>query len=667
MDLVDFKIDANFSNLNDSQMEYEEVPSVLSDSTLAAVDRILKQFFGFIAFLINLLLFVMFAIKKKRMASEILICVNALLEMLICAVVLIKTQLSEYLLSLSDSALCSFELFPYTFLTTMSFLLVITISVNRYVAVKKSWKYQTWFSVPIVTRWLIIMTVMVLVHSTPELFLCYELSDWLAQVYPDYWLISRVVIVGVCWISLYAVYKGISNYFAHSFLAPLYNPKILHSDDAKSEPNPAEPMEPRGENAVNNCSFLGKGNQRETANAKSKSRRPTVITLAAMSEHRKTRHVSGTNEGMAGPALFMETRITEPNNNAMCKAELSNQEYFSPVDVHTENGVVKTGSNDAELQNQTREPLLASSQNANNASHIQICSTCLCEYRVGYKRCICTFMSEKKMFSEGQRMGLHEQTPPLSNKENIFNADSNEKMTELNFDHDKTYAQRQVEHRPSDGASSSLSFDSSVPKISLELPPDSNSPDRKFRSPYLRSPDATPVFVHGEVVGSYDDISEMSNRNASENNESDERNETELPNGTAHNGKVSRVAIQRMKMKKALKRRKLKNQKHKVTFSLFMVCLLYLVIVLPQLVLQVVNYIFSKDFVSPSDLLQIYTISETIYMLNFIINPLLYFYCSSYLCKQLDAIRNCFVGIFRKKADVKPSASKILEKNCNEC
>ena len=624
MELLEVFIDSNESNTTST---YQDGPLFLP-STLIKIDKMLKQCLGVIAFLINFLLFVMFSVKKKRMASEVLICCNALLEMCICAVVLIKTAFSKILLEiLSQSMLCSFEFFPYTFLTTMSFLLVITISVNRYVAVKKSWKYQSWFSVRIVTRWLIIMTLLVLAHSLPELVICFGLSDWLNEMYPNYWLISRVILVLLCWMSLYAVYKGISNYFAHSFLAPLYNPMILHSDDNKSDPSPNAVISP--DSKRQNPTEKQDCSRKYTTNAMLAPLEPNARKCTGISMDGQKR--SSFSENLLKSDL-KQTKSHSPNeeNPKLSDAGLHRQMLSSKVEVHfCKEELYSIDTNKLELGISKRTYSVSGLPSLHLSGAIDEKFSCACDSYA--KQCNCTGTFRTQITTCIQELVA-------------------EDVKETAVDSAIEYS-RDIEHRISECSVGSCEMNAQKDYLDVNV----GAAHPRLSLDSTRS--TLTSFYPSENSG--DDISMASNRNSADSKNEKEgfqRTRTEAK-GSRPVGRFSRVAGSRGKtMKKALKRRRLRNQKHKVTFSLFMVCLLYLVIVLPQLLLQVLNYFSSV--VSPTVVLKIYAITETIYMLNFIINPLLYFYCSSYLCKKINSLRS-FLHV---KAKI--NSDQQLKDNC---
>ena len=81
------------------------------------------------------------------------------------------------------------------------------------------------------------------------------------------------------------------------------------------------------------------------------------------------------------------------------------------------------------------------------------------------------------------------------------------------------------------------------------------------------------------------------------------------------------------------------NQKHKITFSLFLVCLCFIVIIIPQTSIQLINYFTSI----PVDLiLNIYSITEVVYLMNFVINPIIFTYNNGYLMGKFQNVLAVF-------------------------
>ena len=587
--------DTNSSSLNNESKILFYSTSV---SVLTEIDSSLKRFLGVLACIFNLILFIMFALKKKLMASEILICANALLEFLICIVVLVKTELSNFLINFfSQKLLCTFEYFPYTFLTTMSFLLVITISFNRYVAVKMSWKYQTWFSVSHVVRWLVAMTSFVLIHSSPEVLICFELSDWLSEFYPRYWLMSRVFLVSVCWASLYAVYKGISNYFAHSFLAPLYNPKILHSRESYK---PAANSADKQENAINAGMAADTKLKMEDVTKNGSS---NGATKAEANEQISTRVV------VDFPLEQREETIIDK------KFRANSHENFASEDELTVDKSVR-----ARQKLSINLPIEHSSKCISDPFEL-VTNRKRKMSTVERKAALSRVCSEYRSSQNTSQISINVIEDPEKESENGIDSRC-KKLSEISVGQFSVYSAMSIneEYCMTHGSTNDILLDSNKSEA---------------------------VYESCEKV----------NLKKGKSKESD----SAQPNGEK---RASRLSKHQAKIKKALKRKKSRNQKHKVTFSLFIVCLLYVVIVLPQLILQVVNYFSSSEVISPQVVLQIYAMTETVYLLNFVINPLLYFFCSSYLCKQFKQIRTFIMSKCCNKA---ASGQAIVNEPHEEC
>ena len=81
------------------------------------------------------------------------------------------------------------------------------------------------------------------------------------------------------------------------------------------------------------------------------------------------------------------------------------------------------------------------------------------------------------------------------------------------------------------------------------------------------------------------------------------------------------------------RRKTFQNQKHRITVSLFLVCLCFIIIIIPQTAIQLINY-FTENL-SMTLVLNIYSITELIYLLNFVINPVIFAYNNSYLTEQI--------------------------------
>ena len=86
-------------------------------------------------------------------------------------------------------------------------------------------------------------------------------------------------------------------------------------------------------------------------------------------------------------------------------------------------------------------------------------------------------------------------------------------------------------------------------------------------------------------------------------------------------------------MRRQNRRKTFHNQKHRITVSLFLVCLCFIIIIIPQTAIQLINY-FTENL-SMSLVLNIYSITELIYLMNFVINPIIFAYNNSYLTEQI--------------------------------
>ncbi len=89
-------------------------------------------------------------------------------------------------------------------------------------------------------------------------------------------------------------------------------------------------------------------------------------------------------------------------------------------------------------------------------------------------------------------------------------------------------------------------------------------------------------------------------------------------------------------VRKQERKRTFQNQKHKITFSLFLVCFCFIVIIVPQTSIQLINYFTDKLPVKL--ILNIYSITELIYLLNFVVNPIIFTYNNGYLMDKLNYV-----------------------------
>ncbi|XP_063727866.1 uncharacterized protein LOC134855306 isoform X2 [Symsagittifera roscoffensis] len=195
-------------------------PGVRESSTVDILITSLKAILGTVAAIQNFTIFVLLLMKKKRVVSELLVISNALLDTIMAIIFLIKSTMVKLLIQLPLIGQCIFQYFLYTFLTTASFFLIISISINRYVAVRHCHDYNTIFSKSRVRALLATIVLLSFLHSVGEIVVCKGMWPW----YEDYWLFSRVFLVLLCCAVLLGVYSAISDQFSQPFWAPMLKP-----------------------------------------------------------------------------------------------------------------------------------------------------------------------------------------------------------------------------------------------------------------------------------------------------------------------------------------------------------------------------------------------------------------------------------------------------------
>ena len=129
--------------------------------------------------------------------SELLVISNALLDTIMAVIFLVKSTMLTLLHKIPIFYRCVFSYFLYTFLTTASFFLIISISINRYVAVRHCHDYNRIFSKARVRALLSAVVILSFLHSFPEILVCKQ--EGYCLWYDDYWLFSRVFLVLLCW------------------------------------------------------------------------------------------------------------------------------------------------------------------------------------------------------------------------------------------------------------------------------------------------------------------------------------------------------------------------------------------------------------------------------------------------------------------------------------
>ena len=221
-------------NNNSSLSEESTVGAFTSDSNqrFLTIISYLLLFIGIGAFFANGTIFLLLLRKQNKLASELLVLGNLLIDALygltlfsvgFCNVNNVYlAEITGYL-----PLQCIIRRVPYTFLVLASLCLLIVMTLNRYVAVKIPFRYKILFKIANVIKYLVAITTISTLFATLDLVMCitdpYEQAIY-SEMFTIVWIYLKVFLIGTVTILMFIMYKSISNQFVGNFWAPIWLP-----------------------------------------------------------------------------------------------------------------------------------------------------------------------------------------------------------------------------------------------------------------------------------------------------------------------------------------------------------------------------------------------------------------------------------------------------------
>ena len=187
---------------------------------------------GSVAAFMNFAIFCVLVQKKKKMASELLVVTNLLIDgfyglLLISIGVLNLTDLNLDRLSGLDFANCAAGKVPGTFLIFASLCLVLIMAFNRYLAVKRPTTYKEIFSPVLVRVYLSVLLFSSMGVAGVDLGICIgdpTLESSFADSFSVFYIYAKFSLVFVASIAMILVYKIIAKHFSRRFWGPIAKP-----------------------------------------------------------------------------------------------------------------------------------------------------------------------------------------------------------------------------------------------------------------------------------------------------------------------------------------------------------------------------------------------------------------------------------------------------------
>ena len=187
---------------------------------------------GTLAALMNFSVFSILSQKKKKVASELLVLTNLIIDgsygllLVLTGVMNVADVNLSRLLGL-DSISCIVIKVPSTFLVFASLFLVLIIAFNRFMAVKYPISYKNVFRLKMIRLYLSGLFLVSGAFASIDIGICvgdpFEQSDF-AIYYSWIWIYVKFFLVIIAALSVFVVYKFIAGRFARSFWSPVKTP-----------------------------------------------------------------------------------------------------------------------------------------------------------------------------------------------------------------------------------------------------------------------------------------------------------------------------------------------------------------------------------------------------------------------------------------------------------
>ncbi|XP_075244124.1 uncharacterized protein LOC142338317 [Convolutriloba macropyga] len=221
--------EANDSNLSSSPEKFSEIPYF---GPLFQISSYGFVIIGFIAAVMNFTIFSILVQKRKKMASELLVVVNLVIDgcygLLLVLVGLLNITKCNLAKLLRIRCLnCIIAKVPPTFLTFASLLLVLIIALNRFMAVKYPSTYKDVFKPKLVRSYLAVLFIISGTLASIDLGMCIAdplSSSSYSKHYSIFWVYVKFVLVMIAAVAMFLVYKLIAKQFSRTFWSPIALP-----------------------------------------------------------------------------------------------------------------------------------------------------------------------------------------------------------------------------------------------------------------------------------------------------------------------------------------------------------------------------------------------------------------------------------------------------------
>ena len=187
---------------------------------------------GVIAAIMNFSIFSILVQKKKKMASELIVVVNLIIDGCYGLVLILVGCLNIWEVDLDETFQlshlnCMVSKVPSSFLIFASLFLVLIVACNRYMAVKYPVRYKDVFKPKRVRFYLVGMFLVSGTLGGVDVGICLldpqGESDF-AHFYSVFWIYSKFVLVMLATVVMFLVYKLIAKQFSRSFWSPIVLP-----------------------------------------------------------------------------------------------------------------------------------------------------------------------------------------------------------------------------------------------------------------------------------------------------------------------------------------------------------------------------------------------------------------------------------------------------------
>ena len=233
--MVDILVVATDYATNDSNSSMNEFSSDTYnpyDSPLLKISSVIFVIIGFAATIMNFTIFAILVQKRKKMASELLVVVNLIIDgcyglMIVLVGTLNITQFNVARFFRIRPLNCIISKVPPTFLTFASLFLVLLIAMNRFMAVKYPGTYKDVFKPRLVRTYLIILFLVSGTMAAVDFGIC--VADPMgkssfAEYYSIFWIYAKFSLVTIAAVAMFVVYKLIANQFSRTFWSPIALP-----------------------------------------------------------------------------------------------------------------------------------------------------------------------------------------------------------------------------------------------------------------------------------------------------------------------------------------------------------------------------------------------------------------------------------------------------------